>query len=46
VRCKHPYQREASYRRYHTEVFSGEQISCWEKQQLQQELAGTIPSAA
>ena len=38
--------REPSYRRYHAEVFSGEQLSCWEKHQLQQELARTIPRAA
>jgi hypothetical protein len=38
--------REPSYRRYHAEVFSGEQLSCWEKHQLQQEMARTIARAA
>jgi len=38
--------REPSYHRYHAEVFSGEQLSCWEKHQLQQEMARTIARAA
>ena len=38
--------REPSYRRYHAEVFSGEQLSCWEKHQLQQEKVRPIARAA
>jgi hypothetical protein len=38
--------REPSYRRYHAEVFSGEQLSCWEKHQLQREMARSIARAA
>jgi hypothetical protein len=37
---------EPSYRRYHAEVFSGEQLSCWEKHQMQQEMARTIARVA
>jgi hypothetical protein len=37
---------EPSYRRYHAEVFSGEQLSCWEKHQMEQEMARTIARAA
>ena len=38
--------REPSYRRYHADVFSGEQLSCWEKHQLQREMSRTILRAA
>ena len=41
-----PNGGEPSYRRYHAEVCSGEQLSCWEKHQLQQELARIIARAA
>lgn len=37
---------EPRYRRYHAEVFSGEQLSCWEKHQLQQEMDRSILHAA
>jgi len=37
---------EPSYLRYHAEVFSGEQLCCWEKHQLQRETDRTIPRAA
>lgn len=37
---------EPSYRRYHAEVFSGEQLSCWEKHQLQREASRPILRAA
>jgi hypothetical protein len=38
--------REPVYQRYHAEVFPGEQLSCWEKHQLQQATAGSIARAA
>jgi hypothetical protein len=41
-----PHGREPAYQRYHAEVFPGEQLSCWEKHQLQLEIARTIARAA
>jgi hypothetical protein len=37
---------EAKYRRYHAEVFSGDQLSCWEKHLMQSEIVCTTPRAA
>jgi hypothetical protein len=39
-------RREPEYQRYHAEVFAGEELSCWEKHQLQQEMARTMAHAA
>jgi hypothetical protein len=30
---------DASYRRYHAELFAGQEVSCWEKHQMEQEIA-------
>jgi hypothetical protein len=30
---------EANYRRYHAELFAGQEVSCWEKHQMEQEIA-------
>ena len=38
--------REPSYRRFHAEVFSGEELSCWERHQLQQEMTRSVARAA
>lgn len=38
--------REAIYQRYHAEVFAGEEVSCWEKHQMEQEIARTSFRAA
>ncbi len=38
--------RDASYRRYHAEPFVGQNESCWEKHQLEQELLRTTACAA
>jgi hypothetical protein len=38
--------REPRYRRFHAEVFSGEELSCWERHQLQQEMARSVARAA
>jgi len=38
--------REPRYHRYHAEPFAGEDESCWEKHQMQQELARTAAYAA
>lgn len=27
--------RDPSYRRYHAELFAGQQLSCWEKHQME-----------
>lgn len=40
------HSKEPIYQRYHAEVFPGEQLSCWEKHQLQPEIARTIARAA
>ena len=34
------------YHRYHAEVFTGEEVSCWEKHQMEKEIARTNPRAA
>jgi hypothetical protein len=33
--------RDPSYRRYHAELFAGQEGSCWEKHQMEQEIART-----
>lgn len=38
--------REASYHRYHAEPFPGQDESCWEKHQMEQEMARTTSYAA
>jgi len=30
--------RDPSYRRYHADLFGGQQVSCWEKHQMEQDL--------
>jgi hypothetical protein len=30
---------DASYRRYHAELFPGQEVSCWEKHQMEQKIA-------
>ena len=30
--------RDPSYRRYHAELFGGQEISCWEKHQMEAEI--------
>ena len=34
------------YHRYHAEVFAGEELSCWEKHEMDQEIARTARRAA
>jgi len=31
--------RDPSYRRFHADLFSGQEISCWEKHQLETDIA-------
>jgi len=38
--------RDPNYHRYHSELFAGENISCWEKHLLARELARTTACAA
>jgi hypothetical protein len=38
--------RDPNYHRYHSEVFAGEEVSCWEKHQMDREIARTIAHAA
>ena len=35
-----------SYFRYHADLFVGEEVSCWEKHQMELEIARTIARAA
>jgi hypothetical protein len=37
---------DASYYRYHAELFAGQEGSCWEKHQMEQEIATTTATAA
>jgi hypothetical protein len=37
--------RDASYHRYHAGPFAGEEGSCWEKHQMEQEIARTTAYA-
>jgi hypothetical protein len=34
------------YHRYHADLFAGEEVSCWEKHQMQLEIARTTARAA
>jgi len=34
------------YRRYHAELFTGEELSCWEKHQIEHDIARTTAHAA
>jgi hypothetical protein len=34
------------YNRYHADLFNGEEVSCWEKHQMEQEIARTAALAA
>jgi len=36
--------RDPSYHRYHAEPFAGQEGSCWEKHQMEQEMAQTTPT--
>jgi hypothetical protein len=38
--------RDPSYHRYHAELFGTQQESCWEKHQLEREMARTAAYAA
>ncbi len=38
--------RDPSYRRYHAEPFAGQEGSCWEKHQMEQEIARSTAYAA
>ncbi len=38
--------RDPRYRRYHSEVFAGQEVSCWEKHQMEREIARTTAYAA
>ena len=35
-----------SYRRYHADLFAGEELCCWEKHELELEIARTARTAA
>jgi hypothetical protein len=37
--------RGATYRCYHAEPFAGEELSCWEKHQVEQEIARRVYAA-
>jgi hypothetical protein len=36
--------REPSYHRYHAEPFAGQEGSCWEKHQMEEEIARATPT--
>ncbi|HEY1470134.1 MAG TPA: hypothetical protein VGF61_13910 [Candidatus Acidoferrum sp.] len=38
--------QDARYRRYHADLFAGEEVSCWEKHQMELEIARTTARAA
>jgi hypothetical protein len=38
--------RYPSYHRYHAEHFAGQEVSCWEKHQVEREIARTTAYAA
>ena len=38
--------QDARYRRYHADLFAGEEVSCWEKHQIEEDIARTIARAA
>jgi hypothetical protein len=37
---------EPSYRRYHADLFDGQDVSCWEKHQIEQQSGRTTARAA
>ena len=41
-----PNGNAPSYFRYHAEVFAGQEVSCWEKHQLELEIVRTTARAA
>jgi hypothetical protein len=41
-----PALNNPSYHRYHSEVFAGQEVSCWEKHQMEREIARTTAYAA
>jgi hypothetical protein len=38
--------QDPHYHRYHSDLFAGAEISCWEKHQMEREIARTIARAA
>ena len=38
--------RDPSYRRYHAELFAGQEASCWEKHQMEGEINRNTANAA
>jgi hypothetical protein len=38
--------QDARYRRYHADLFDGEEVSCWEKHRMELEIARTAARAA
>lgn len=38
--------QDPRYRRYHAELFTGEELSCWEKHQMESEIARPVARAA
>ncbi len=38
--------REPSYHRYHADLFAGQELSCWEKHQIEHQIARTTACAA
>ena len=38
--------RDARYRRYHADLFAGEEVSCWEKHQIEEDIVRTTARAA
>ena len=36
-----PSGRDPSYHRYHSELFARQEVSCWEKHQMEREIART-----
>ncbi len=41
-----PTGNSPRYDRYHADLFAGEEMSCWEKHQMQQEIVRTLRRAA
>jgi hypothetical protein len=37
---------EPRYRRYHSDLFGEEELSCWEKHQIEQDIRKTVDHAA
>jgi hypothetical protein len=38
--------RDPRYHRYHADLFDRQEVSCWEKHQMEQEIARTTARAA